>query len=75
MTLNRLLKESKGKRQAVKKEPIFVIARSLILASFNKDMGKFYEAELLIRQLNVDYSDKEMELIGQGLKTVQELIE
>jgi len=61
MTLNRLLKESKGKRQAVKKEPIFVIARSLILASFNKDMGKFYEAELLIRQLKVDYSNEEME--------------
>jgi hypothetical protein len=38
-------------------------------------MGKFYEAELLIRQLKVDYSDEEMELIGQGLKTVQELIE
>ncbi|MHA2060887.1 MAG: hypothetical protein ACW963_01160 [Candidatus Sifarchaeia archaeon] len=75
MTLNRLLKESKGKRQDVKKEPIFVIARSLILASFNKDMGKFYEAELLLRQLKVDYSDEEMELIGQGLRTVQELIE
>jgi tetratricopeptide (TPR) repeat protein len=75
MTLNRLLKDSKGKRQAVKQEPIFIIARSLILASFNKDMGKFYEAELLIRQLKVDYSTEEMELIGQGLKTVQELIE
>ncbi|WP_287585439.1 hypothetical protein [Candidatus Borrarchaeum sp.] len=75
ITLNKLLKESKGKRQAVKKESIFIIARSLILASFNKDMGKFYEAELLIRQLKNDYSDEEMELIGQGLKTVQELIE
>jgi hypothetical protein len=75
MALNRLLKDSKGKRQEVKKEPIFVIARSLILASFNKDMGKFYEAELLVRQLKIGYSDEEMELIGQGLKTVQELVE
>ena len=73
MTLNRLLKDSKGKRQNVKKEPIFVIARSLILASFNKDMGKYYEAELLIRQLK-GLSDEEMELISQGLRTVQELI-
>ncbi len=75
ITLNKLLKESKGERQAVKKESIFIIARSLILASFNKDMGKFYEAELLIRQLKDDYSEEEMELIGQGLRTVQELIE
>ncbi len=75
ITLNKLLKESKGERQAVKKESIFIIARSLILASFNKDMGKFYEAELLIRQLKDDYSEEEMELIVQGLRTVQELIE
>jgi len=75
MTLNRLLKESKGKRENVKKEPIFVIARSLILASFNKDMGKYYEAELLIRQLKNDFSDEEMDLIGQGLKTIKEMIE
>ncbi|MFX1466194.1 MAG: hypothetical protein ACFFA5_06965 [Promethearchaeota archaeon] len=75
ITLNKLLKESKEKRQDVKKEPIFIIARSLILASFNKDMGKFYEAELLVRQLKADYSDEEIELIGQSLKTVKELIE
>jgi hypothetical protein len=75
MVLNRLLKSSKAtERQTVKKEPIFIIARSLILASFNKDMGKYYEAELLIRQLK-GYSDEEMELISQGLKTVKELIE
>ncbi|MFX1520319.1 MAG: hypothetical protein ACFFCD_10405 [Promethearchaeota archaeon] len=75
MVLNRLLKNSKAtERQTIKKDHIFIIARSLILASFYKDMGKYYEAELLIRQLK-GYSDEEMELISQGLKTVKELIE
>jgi len=62
-------------KEQVKNHPSFLLARALISATYHKDHGKFYEAEMYTRDLysKLQYGEDKA-FIAESMKEIEEML-
>ncbi len=62
-------------KEQITSHPAFLLARSLISAAYQKDHGKFYEAEVYTRDLysKLQYGEDKA-FIAESMKKIEEML-